>query len=249
MTTVYYWRIKCETDNKYEYIWAEETPDKCPTNTAHTINTGTIASIDKREPNLMEIKEESVSTGGHFQCITKTINTDASSTSTSNYTWPHPISVLAVYLVTTSVHEGDVVDLTVAPDTTIGVLTADASIGATTLTVSQTVIDNTAVGFWLKLNDGVNQDDLGRVLSVDVVAKTITVENALTHNFATATPSYLIQTVYMMKDYEIGPPWEYVVGESKIGGSYVPANTNIRVVYTNNGLVSKKLVAKIEFLY
>jgi hypothetical protein len=36
------YRIYCETDSKYEYVWGEDAPTKCPVDTAHTVSTVSI---------------------------------------------------------------------------------------------------------------------------------------------------------------------------------------------------------------
>ena len=85
---------------------------------------------------------------------------------------------------------------------------------------------------------------------MDKVAKTITVETAAVNSFLASTPTYVKQTVYYLQNYEFGPSWEYVIGESKIGASYLPANTILRARYINNSAIAnKKLVVKFEYLY
>lgn len=53
----------------------------------------------------------------------------------------------------------------------------------------------------------------------------------------------------MMKNYTLGPAWEYTVGGSKIGGSYVPAGRVVKVTYENKTNVAKTLTPRIEYLY
>ena len=73
MTAIYKYRIRCLTDNKNEFIWAESEPVLCPINTSHSIDATKTAIVEKRDNNSFEIKEEFTPTGGHFQCDTKTI--------------------------------------------------------------------------------------------------------------------------------------------------------------------------------
>ena len=51
-----------------------------------------------------------------------------------------------------------------------------------------------------------------------------------------------------MKPFPLGPPWKYVLGSSKIGGSYVPAGYKIVINYTNMGTTQKTLYSIIERL-
>ena len=249
--TLYKYRVHCTTDNQNEFIWLDENdsePTTCPTNTSHSIDSSKTTIVDSRKPENIRIKEESIPTGEHFMCETKVINTNANDTSENDYSWPFPISILAVYMITSD-HEGDNFEALIAPDTTIGTITSDVAADDTVINVSQTVIDNTSVGYILTLDDGTNNDNLGHVLAIDKVAKTITVETAAVNNFLAATPTYVKQTVYYLRNYEFGPAWEYVIGESKIGASYLPANTILRARYTNNSITNKKLVVKFEYLY
>ena len=111
-------------------------------------------------------------------------------------------------------------------------------------------IGNIFVGYYINLYDGVNTNDLGRVLSRNVKNKTLTMEYANSDTFLSVTPTYARCTVYYLKDLEIGDPWNHVIGESKIGGSYIPPNTTITVEYENKSLTTDKtIIGIIEYLY
>jgi len=201
-----------------------------------------------------KIQEETVETGGHFKLATKVLNISASTTEEVDYIWPIPISILAVYYVSQAVHEGDGLEMIISPNKTIGTITQPVVATDTVITVSDTVIGNACLGFYLKLSDGSNTDDLDRVVAVDKINKTVTVETAAVNAFAAGAS--VIQNIYMAggpagstETYEIGPAWARMIGESKIGGTHVPANTTLRVRYIENKATSKKIVFKIEYLY
>ena len=119
-----------------------------------------------------------------------------------------------------------------------------------TIAVSQTVIDNMKIGFYARLNDLTNQDDLGTVCGIDTNNNTITVVNAYTNSYTAATPTYVDMSVFQMKDYTFCAPRTHVVGRSKIGGSYVPANTPISIIYKNTSMDTEKhFTGAVEFLY
>ncbi len=48
MTTLYQYRVWCETENSWVYLWDKETPTVCPNNNAHTINTDKIVVMAKK---------------------------------------------------------------------------------------------------------------------------------------------------------------------------------------------------------
>lgn len=118
------------------------------------------------------------------------------------------------------------------------------------LSVNQTVIDNIRIGFFVKLFDGSNQDDVERVLSIDKINNKIYVETNVVNSFSAATPTYVQQSVKVMKDYEISGPWQHIVGSNKIGASYIPANVPVTIDYNNKSIDTDKIVVgQVEYLY
>ena len=116
--------------------------------------------------------------------------------------------------------------------------------------VSQTVVDNTAKGYYIKLDDLTNADDVGRIISIDTTNNYIYVDTNLTNSFAVATPTYIRQCVCPIKDYIIGPPWHYSIGEAKIGGSSIPEDIDVTIEYTNKSTTDDKtFIGILEYLY
>jgi len=256
MSTEYYtYRLWCTTDSKYEYWILNEndpSPTKCPTDGDHTIDTSSIAIIKTISDNIVTVKEESVDTGANYMTESIVIcgDTGPDVTTTHDFSWPFPISVLDIQFVAEEINRGDQITLSVGPDTIVGALTNHAATGATGLNVSQTVIDNSMVGFYIDLFTPPSTiEDLGRIVSMDKINNIIYCENATSSYFSAAGPTYVRQTVYVIRNYTIGPPQRYPIGDSKIGGSYVPANTIVRVGYINKGDTSRALTPIIEYLY
>jgi hypothetical protein len=116
--------------------------------------------------------------------------------------------------------------------------------------VSQAVIDNIRVGYYVNVDDGTRMDNLNRVISIDTVNDNIYMESNPTNSFLAATPTYIKQTIYSMKDYELGPSSKHKIGKSKIGGNYIPANTSVTIDYNNISVTTdKKFIGIVEFLY
>lgn len=299
MTTIYKYRLFNITATTYEYTWAENPPTLSPSNTSDTIDLNSITIVDKRDPNLIEIKEESTPTGGHFGAHTLSMTVTGTSTGTKRSYFPMPVSVLSVEFVTEEKHRGDSFSLSIGPDTTYGVIVAntltnshwtpqsyvvddlvffsdrnykciknatasDVPASLTTgfnlnywkpepytLYVSSTVIENIKKGYHVTLFDSGNQiyTKLGRVASVDTETNSITTELAPTYEILASSPTYVLVTVYLIWQYEIGSPWGHIIGESKIGGSYLPANTAVQVEYTNNGNSDTHIIGHVEYLY
>jgi hypothetical protein len=142
--------------------------------------------------------------------------------------------------------EGDLIEVTTAPNTIVGVLTAPVEIGDTVLSVNLTVIQNVMVGYTCKLgNSNIN---LGYILAIDANTSTITVEVPSPEAFSAGT-TYVKMEVDGICHLEIGGPFRYVIGGSKAGGKHLPANTPVDVIYTNNGNIEKTFRFEIEILY
>jgi len=118
------------------------------------------------------------------------------------------------------------------------------------LSVEQTVIDNTARGYHIKLDDGTNTDEVERVISIDDTNNKIYVETNPANSYLAATPTYIKQTAYSIKDYELREAWDHTIGESKIGGSYVPADVIVELIYDNKSTdTDKVLIGRVEYLH
>ena len=118
------------------------------------------------------------------------------------------------------------------------------------ISVSQTVIDNGYRGYHYALYDGVNRDELGCCVDIDTINNKLYMEISSTNSFSAASPTYVQQTVFFLKAFALGKAWEYDIGASKIGGSYIPADTLIKILYTNNStLTDKTFIGRVEYLY
>lgn len=249
MSTLYKWRVKCDTDNTFEYIWDEDKPTTCPINNGHTIDNTKTTIVDQNVPNVLKIQEEDVPTGGNYRCTTVPINASAGVdvVTTVNHSWKIPVSIFSISFVTKDEHEGDKFDIVVAPETIVGLLTDNIAIGVDVIPVDATVMANVCVGYTLIIDNTINVDNLGEIIEIDTVNNTVTTEN--TTSFAFLTGSVIKTHTRIVKDYTIGPSWEYIIGESKIGGSYISSNRVIQLNYTNKTNVAKNLYIQIEYTY
>lgn len=197
----------------------------------------------------VNIVQDGQMTGGHLMienkggiCVNNTVTN-------FDYTWPFIISGLEVRFNALSNHIGDVIDLTVGPDSTLSTISSPLSAGSNTLVLDGLVSQygiTVAKGFYVSISDGVNTDNLGRVLSVDTDTNTITIENVPSNSYTTAT---VTMTIYIVKDYHIETSGMYVFGSSKMTGSLVPSNTPVRFSYDNKENSSKEFYAQLGYLY
>jgi len=264
MATVYKYRLKCTTDDKYEYwLLGEDTPPTtCPTNTAHSIDSSSVALVDVIEQNVVTVREETTPTGGKWKGWSFCLHGDTGVSGPSGYysktsedfTWDWPISVLDLQIRNIENSAGDYVQLEVLPPNTgygegvIGTLTATAPTGATGISVGQTIIDNVTIADCLSLKEGAKEEDLGEIVSIDDVNNIIYCKNAPATQFTVTSPTFVKFRRYVLKDFILGPPDRYPLGDSKIGGSYVSAGNIVRASYINYGNTEKKVYCIVEYL-
>jgi hypothetical protein len=174
MSTLNKYRIYCVTDDTQEFSWSETAPTTCPTNTAHTIDADSIVIIETREENVVEVKEElGGTTNGNYKIrgYKKTIPAGTSgNVSTFLHTWPRPVTLMNGWFNGTIEQEGDCFDVSIADNTTIGVISAPVYAGNTTINVTSTVTDNLNSGYYVNITDGVNNDLLGEVIDINAIS-------------------------------------------------------------------------------
>ena len=202
------------------------------------------------------VQEEKTKTGGHHAggTIYMTVDNTADAISTHDESWPIGRNLLSLEFFGGPDYDGDFFTVDIGPNTPVGAITANVSAGATVITVSDTAINYLQPGYLVHLADGTNTDDLGMVLSKDIIAKTITVETATVNSFSAATPTFVQSTRRSLyPTYLSHSEARLDVGSTKIGGSYVPGGVIMRVTYTNknttNPNATKPFFAFLEWLY
>lgn len=249
MTTVSKYRVFCTTEAKYFYIWDVVTPTKCINNSSHDINSSDIAVVEQVSNYEVIVREEApptneIPTQGYFKAITKKIACPTGTTSVITLSWPYPISILSVKTNVASHQQGDRLVVKVVDGIVVGVLTASVASDAVILNVSSTVVSNIKKGFKCSITDGTTLNDLGEV--VEITPTTITTSAATTTSFNVGT--YVKMTVVVI-DITFGNEGMCVVGESKIGSSYIKKNQVLTGEYTNNSNTSKDVYMLVEYLY
>lgn len=252
MSSLYKYSFTCTTELTEKSVWREEddaAPSKCPDDTSHTIDTNSIRITKILKDNMIKIQEEGTPTGGNFRAISESIDIAANETKIVDKTYPYNISALAIEFNSDTENIGDNIELLIGPDKTIGTITSNVNINDNVINVDQTVIDYINIGYKVNLFDGVNTENLGYVISIDKDNKTITTTDSSTQDFSTSPVTYVRINVYVIEDFKIGKNGRWTIGESKIGGSFVPKNTIIRIIYYNNTASAKNFTAQLEYLY
>lgn len=258
MTNVTNYRIYCETESDWVEGWGASEPTTCYNDTAHTVNANSVQDLQTVSDSLVIVQEESISTGGNLQLESYTFDVPSSGTTgeitTFGITYPIPVNLLSFTVCPTDKNIGDCVSADVGYHTTIGAITENVDMGVsggiTGFGVSQTVMDYLNLGYQVTLTNGVTSCEMGRCIMKDVVNNKISTEFSSITDFSVASPTYVQQTVEMVRNLYF--PYSTVplhLGDDKIGASYIPANTVGRVHYTNNDGMAKKFTFYIEHLY
>lgn len=244
------YRINCQTHG-FQYVILDESesvPTQCPVNAGDTI-IGDVVEVGRRDPNLALIDEEPTQkTGGHFRIDSTKIDVTGATGTTfiHDFVYPHDISTLNIQIMADQECRGDYFDVIVGPDTIVGALTATGASGDTVINVSSTVIDNVDVGAFVELFGG-PAHEMTRVLTKDSVAGTLTLQNALTDTYAPGT--YVRMNIFMAINFYIPGSERIPLGTSKIGASYIPANTITRLYYHKQDAADKTMFVIHEYLY
>lgn len=218
-------------------IWMKDALNASDQTTlTQIVNVHTGVSLKPFSQTVVIKEENDNATGGHYQSqsfeliVDQAVNTEK----TLDISFPFPISLFSAKWINETLFKGDEVKVLLAPDTIIGAISANVSTSDIVIPVQQSVIDNTYIGCKIKIDDGTNSDDCGKVLSIDNITKTITVETPTVNSFLSATPAYIKQTIELVPKIYLKGSYITTLGEDVIGGSHIPANAIIRAVYKNN---------------
>lgn len=119
--TIFKFRIYCLTENNYNYTWDSIEPTKCPNNTEHIIDLNSITVLDEVKSNAVSIIQQK-NTGEFYRAESRKVIAPVG-LSNHDFVFPYDISVLTVGIDTKVENKDDIVNVLIAPNTIIGVLT------------------------------------------------------------------------------------------------------------------------------
>lgn len=242
-----HYSLFCVSENKFVDTFCKDIPTNCPVDSTHIILPDTI--LEKLDFDVgIPIRQEYVKTGGNYRAESRSIVTEPNTTTTVEFNWPMAINVAMVKFITSSNMDGDIINSMIAPDSIIGVITQNVQIGDTIMSVYPTVLQYLFIGYYVKLDDGANVNDLGMILSIDSDNLKITFEKGTVNNFEAG--SMVRMTICNILDFEIGPAGYYEFGSSHLCASYIPTGTIVKMTYKNNSNIdSKNLRLYYEYNY
>lgn len=253
------WRVYCDTEKLYVDGFTDHAtiPTSCFNNNTHIVSKHP-EILCEIVNNNSRIQEEIIETGGNIQINSHTFDIPASGTTGDETTYvsshPIPINMISLTACPNSNNIGDYIIADIGHHTNIGILTEniDSGItgGVTGFGVSQTVIDYLNVGYFVTLTNGVTSSEMGRCVMIDKANNKISTEFPTITDFSAASPTYVQQTVQMIRRLDFPESTvPIIIGDDKIGSSYVPANVIGRIRYFNNDGKAKKFTFYLEYLY
>lgn len=253
MTTVYKYKVFCQTENAWVENWTTtpESISTCPTNSSHTITSNSVTVLEEISEGTVALKN---SVAGYFQVSTIVLDVPASAPNSvhiEDVSFPYEIEMWKTDYVSSADSVDDILNIIIGPDTAISVLTATGNINDTTLNLMSSIFSANVLcrGVHIKLFNGVSTfQDLGRITAIDAVNHTVTVENALTSTFNAGSPVLL--NLYLVKNFYISAPSiNFEFGSKGYSTKKIPPNTTIRILYTNSSGIAKKVYFGFEYNY
>ena len=117
------------------------------------------------------------------------------------------------------------------------------AINDTVLYVNSSVTTYINIGYIVSISG----THLGECIAIDKTNGTITIDTPSTINVNSG--NYIQMIVNNIKQFLLKSNTNYLLGRKTIGTSSLPANTIVRINYTNTSLTAKEFVFTIEYLY
>jgi len=246
MSVVYQYRVYCIAEATYVTTYDTTAPTLCPNNHPDRSIDANLTSIVKRfSKNIVSAEEN---TEGDFELVDIRIDVPSGTpgdVTEHDISWDMDILLWHTYLYPSSDMIGDEISVIAFPETQIGILSAPANIGETTLSVDAAVFNYARRGYLITLDDTVNKNVLGRITGLDSGAGTITVKNTTSNAFAAGTPVKI--SVYILKDVFISGTSVIEIGGKGIRGKNILSGQILRIYYTNNSGAAKTFRWRPEY--
>tara|TARA_R110000765_G_scaffold386217_1_gene478207 strand:+ start:4181 stop:4750 length:570 start_codon:yes stop_codon:yes gene_type:complete len=166
---------------------------------------------------------------------------------THTISFPFDVRLIKAKYFDLPVNEGDILSVSVSPETIIGQIFIPGAIGTTTIYVTDTVVAYLKVGYGVSIVGGDGYQDLGMCIAIDAKAQTIRVEKEVTAPYSEG--SAILMTAPLVDEVRFtgGGFVEPIDGTVKT--KPLPANTPMVIQYNNSDGVSKVFQFNLEILF
>lgn len=219
----------------FAWLWSESEDQLvlCPEDPTHPTQPGSAITVQTIAPSQTVIVQSTANLT-HPGADGYRLSLAAGTTGTIQFSWPYVVTARSIFGLFEAANLGDNYDVEAGPNTPAGFLALPAGAGSTVLSVTGTVLSAARPSLLVRLNEGATTNTLGRIISVDPDAGTITVTTATVNAFTAAAVVLLTNanTLAMPAPLSTQP---ISVGGDQVLGLNVPANTIIRITYRNVG--------------
>lgn len=227
----YTWYIFCSTEGTFKIVNQKVKPTTCPDNSSHSIDDSkSTYSVALATPDLLA----NTATQGYYSSEGISFVCAPNVVTSYDRIFPYDVCVLNGKMIIEDSNQGDSLDILVTPSLTIGTVTQNAVLGDTKLYCNDTVINYSAKGIYLTIN---NETDRYYVKSVGFNDSSVILTSPLVKNYLAG--SSIQRTVEILKNFTIPSKSIIPLGESNPTTTFIPAGFVIRFVYTNKSIVSK----------
>jgi hypothetical protein len=262
VSTVYEYEIYCQTDSKWVTGYGVTPPSQCYDDSSHEFVPNSVR-VTKTISNTTIIASDSSPVSGRFQVDSIEIDIPPNPTGTQIVTTNLSFA-FNMYLwqlsVSNSNNIGDHISMSVSPDTPVGYTLSPTVSGTNVIMVSDTVLENVTRGSDVGLlSTDISGNPIkeypGRVILVDKINKTITMEKNLVHSYTgieSGVPTTtVLLTIFPIRKLTIDSTQRLVIGTKGLNTRYIPADSNICITYYNNitSTESFKVYLTMEYYY
>jgi len=207
-----------------------------------------LPELNEEGQYVVQIKEEYIKTGGHFQAHSFCLDVPAENgVYNMDIKFPIGIGILDAYSYIDVEMGNDEVECVIGENTIVGTLTDDVGIGIDVISVSDTVLQYCDAGFYINLFNGETSEELGRIIEKDLINKTIKLENKTTMSFGNGSMVRFCVKLIPLMVLHSNAKLEFAY--KKTGTNYLPANKVFTIKYKNLNNLAKKFVFILEYLY
>lgn len=217
------WSLKCITEGCSKIITCKPRPYECPDDSAHEIDQSkTTYSLSFAASPL----EDPTKFTGYYQARGINFDCPGNTTTTYNISFPHNIIMIDAYVLCEDENKGDELNIIMAPDLIVGVLTAEAKTGDTTIALSPTAVENLVSASEITLGDS----NTYIVVGLDLMTSVATVYPALAADYPAMT--YISRNIVLVKNLILPSRNKLSIDANGIP-TFVPAGYSFRLLYTN----------------
>lgn len=257
MTTLenmYRYKMYCEDENKWitTIISSDKDdhtkPTSCPNSVSHVVKPASIKLIYTTYADEVIIDEDKIDvTGGNFMIETikmDILKEDAIKDIMIEY--PFNVTIFSIKFSIDGSNLADKIFVDVNPDTVIGFPVSAIDSGQSIININSNIMQILSVGYFISLSEGGIKEECGRIIDIDYVNETITVEKTISNSFTTSS---LILLTVRRGDIEFTKAGNIDIATDFIGGSRLLKDHKIRVRYVNNNRSPNSLNFIVQYVY